>query len=75
MKYIINMNFAFEIAYKSNGVGIIKKIILMSKGRSIHIIWKGNIVISKYHAARITQFQEFLYTMLVFDLRSILCYN
>ena len=33
MKYIIiiNMNFALEITYKSNGVDIIKNIILMSK--------------------------------------------
>ena len=70
MNYIININFALEIAYKSNGVDIIKKIIMMSKGRSILIIWKGNILISKYlihyNAAIITQFQEFLYTMLWF---------
>ena len=67
------MNFALKIPYNSNGVDIIKKIILMSKGRSIQIILKGNIVNSKYlihyNAARITQFQELLYTMQVFDLR------
>ena len=35
MKYNINMNFALEIAQKSNGVNITTKIILMSKDRSI----------------------------------------
>lgn len=72
------MNFPLDIAYKSNGVDIIKKILLMTKGRSIYNIWKGNIVIFKYNGARITQFQEFLYTSTqihMFDLRSILFYN
>ena len=42
------MNFALEIEKNSNGVDIIKKIILMSKGRSIHINLEGNNVNSKY---------------------------
>ena len=36
MKYIINMNSALEIAQNAIVVDIIKKIILMSKGRLIH---------------------------------------
>ena len=56
------MNFALKIALNSNGVEIIKNIILTSKGRPTHIFFKGNIVYSKYlipyNAARITQFKE-----------------
>ena len=52
---------------------------LMSKGRSPHIFKKGNIVYSKYfihyNPARLTQFQELLYTLQVFDLTIFLCNN
>ena len=40
------MNSALKTAL--NGVDIRKKIILMSKDRSLHIFLKGNIVNSKY---------------------------
>ena len=53
------MKFALEILQNSNGVDIIKKIILMSKGKSMHIILKGNKYLIHYYAARITQFKEF----------------
>ena len=62
MKYNINKNFALEIAQNSNGVTILKKIIVMLKDRSIYINLKEILFIPNnylihYDDARITQFQ------------------